>query len=261
MTVFVSRDEWGARPREKGTTDIIASPSVTFHYEGDGVSYPWDHSKCAGMVRSIQAYHMDGRDWSDIAYNELACPHDYVFEGRGYDRRSSANGEDAYNNASFAVCALWGANSGNTLPDGLKRAMLYARKILMDKGGATKTVLPHSYWHSTSCPGDLIRAWIKAGIPSPDPVIIPSKDFDLATIADLRAAIKEECKDGGSIHELVQSYAAFGAKHSDQLVDDTGAYAGKVVDVLLKDDFQNVVTKVDGLETNIQKIVTALKIT
>lgn len=176
MTTFVSREEWDARPREAGTTDIVDEPSVTFHYEGDGIVYPWAHSRCAEMVRSIQNYHMDDREWSDIAYNYLVCPHDYCFEGRGYDRRSSANGNDTYNNLSFAVCALWGAKSGSILPEGLKRAYMYARQILITKGNATKTIYPHHHWHSTSCPGVPITAWINAGCPITGVITPPDTD-------------------------------------------------------------------------------------
>ena len=174
MTTYVPRSEWGAKPRKSGTTSITDHPSITDHYVGGGWEYPWNHSSCDDKVRAIQADHMapesqGGRGWSDIAYNELVCPHDYVYEGRGYDRRSSANGSDASNFASFAVCALWGTNSADDpLPDGLKRAFLYAHNLLRTKGGANHVVKGHRDWKSTSCPGDQIYAWIQAGCPSPD---------------------------------------------------------------------------------------------
>ena len=173
MTTLVSRAEWGAKPRRTGTTSIIEHPSVTFHYVGGGWEFPWDHSSCDDKVRAIQADHMapksdGGRGWSDIAYNYLPCPHDYVYEGRGYDRRSSANGYEEANNASFAVCGLWGtASADDPLPDGLKRAFLFARKILIDKGGATTVVKGHRDWKETDCPGNQIYAWIQHGFPAP----------------------------------------------------------------------------------------------
>ena len=36
---------------------------------------PMDHTRCTGVVRSIQSFHMDGNGWNDIAYNFLVCPH------------------------------------------------------------------------------------------------------------------------------------------------------------------------------------------
>lgn len=168
MTTLVPRSEWGARPRKPGTTAIIEHPLVTFHYVGGGWEYPWEHTVCDDKIRGIQADHMDNRDWSDIAYNYLVCPHDFVFEGRGYDRRSSANGSEVANNTSFAVCALWGtASADDPLPDGLKRAFMWARSYLMYKGGATSGIKGHRDWKSTDCPGDQIYAWIKLGCPLP----------------------------------------------------------------------------------------------
>jgi hypothetical protein len=188
MTTFVSREDWGAKPRRLGTTSIVEHPSVTFHYVGGGWEYPWDHSSCDDKVRAIQADHMlakslGGRGWSDIAYNYLVCPHDYCYEGRGYDRRSSANGDDYSNNLSFAVCALWGtASADDPLPDGLKRAFHYARNILRSKGGATSAVNGHRDWKETDCPGNQIYAWIKAGIPLP--YTPPPEEDDMFTDKD-----------------------------------------------------------------------------
>lgn len=259
MTTFVTRAQWGARPRKTGTTSIVDHPSVTFHYVGGGWEFPWDHSSCDDKVRGIQVDHMDNRDWSDIGYNYLVCPHNYCYEGRGYDRRSSANGSDSANNASFAVCALWGAASADDpLPLGLKRAFHFARSILQRFGGATTIVKGHRDWKPTTCPGDQIYAWIQAGIPLPS-----VGEPDMTTDASVRAIVKEEiraaCVDGGPIHETVQIYAAFVAKHSDQLVDDTGSYAGKVTDVLLKNDFELLTTEVHEVKGQLENITSKLE--
>lgn len=245
MTELVKRSQWGARAPEDGTTAIIERPSVTGHYVGGGWKWPWYHSSCDDKVREIQAWHMDDRDWSDIAYNYLACPHDFVYEGRGFSRRSSANGSELGNNTSFAICVLWGENSG-PLPDGLKTAFLFARKILMVSGGATSVIKKHKDWKPTDCPGDEMSAWIADGCPPPVAKSIFEDAEMLSQEAknEVRQIFREELKlaaqDGQPLHEMVQSYAAFGAKHSDQLVDDTGVYAGKVTDVLLKDDFEQL---------------------
>jgi hypothetical protein len=248
MTVLVKRSSWGARAAKQGTTSIIARPSVTGHYVGGGWKWPWYHDSCDDKVREIQAWHMDDREWSDIAYNYLACPHDFVYEGRGFGRRSSANGTEFGNQNSFAICCLWGENSAKALPDGLKTAFLFARKILMVSGGATSVLKGHRDWKATECPGDLLYAWIEADCPSPvansgfEDIVMLSNEAQ----AEVRQIVREEIKfattNGQPLHEVVQAYAAFGAKHSDQLVDDTGEYAGKVTDLLLKDDFQRLKT-------------------
>lgn len=263
MTTFVTRAQWGARPRKSGTTEIIDHPSVTGHWVGGGWEFPWDHSSCDDKVRGIQVDHMDNREWSDIAYNYLVCPHDYVFEGRGYDRRSSANGSDSANSLSFAICALWGSNSADDpLPNGLKNAFLYARAILRSKGGATSIVKGHRDWKETDCPGPQIYAWIQAGCPDPD----VSKDIEMATVSELRALIREELEfsaltDGQPLHELVQMYSAFNAENTRQNVDQAEREVNEVdteVDLVLKDDFQNLANKLNSVVENQNQMASTL---
>src|SRR6266496_2949555 len=85
---LITRAQWGARPRGNGSITPFTPRGVCVHWECEGWAWSWDHSTCDDKVRNIQAYHMDVKGWSDIAYNFLACPHGYVFEGRGLNRRS-----------------------------------------------------------------------------------------------------------------------------------------------------------------------------
>jgi hypothetical protein len=103
---LVTRAQWGARPR-KGTPTPLNPTGATAHWEGPHMG-TFPHDQCDDKVRGIQAFHMDGRGWSDIAYNALVCPHGYVYEGRGPGVRSAANGTDAGNDADVAVCYLGG---------------------------------------------------------------------------------------------------------------------------------------------------------
>lgn len=186
----------------------------------------------------------NGRGWSDIAYNYLACPHNYLFEGRGYDHQSSANGYESANEQSFAIQAMWGTKASVKVPDDLKRALLFAVDYLVDHG-ATRAIKGHRDWKSTDCPGDELYAWIKAGCPSPD----SAKDwFDMATLQDLKTAVNDVLKtqaltNGQPLHELVQMYSAFNAKHDDQLVGTTV----NATDTVLKDDFKAIADKVADL--------------
>lgn len=273
MTTFVSRAQWGARPRKSGVTSITDHPSTTFHYVGGGWEYPWDHSTCDDKVRGIQADHMDNRGWSDIAYSYLVCPHDFVYEGRGYDRRSSANGSDAANYASFAVCALWGtASEDDPVTNGMKDAFLYAHNLLRAKGGATAVIKGHRDWKSTSCPGDQIYAWIKAGCPDPTPTVVyedakvdagmalsQEATRQIATV--MVAVLDQEVTDGQSLHELVQRFSAFNAENVRQNVDQAQADISEVdteVELVLKDDFASINTRLTNLEQNQGEIASQL---
>lgn len=172
---YVSRAGWGARA-PRGRTSLNNPQGCTFHYEGPRMgSFP--HSSCATKVRAIQNFHMDGRGWTDIAYNEVVCPHGVIFEGRGADIRSAANGTNAGNGASHAICALTGV--GDAHPMELFIGLKAARQILMSAGTGARTWC-HRDWKSTSCPGDPIFNWQRAGMPTSGtvppvdpPVIIP----------------------------------------------------------------------------------------
>lgn len=157
---FVSRAQWGARPPTAQIASIN-STVTTGHWEGPHMgNFP--HESCATKVRGIQAYHMDNNRWSDIAYNGLACPHGYVYEGRGPQKRSAANGTNAANNQSAVICYVGGQGDPFT-PEG-QQAMADGAAWLgdpMQKG--------HRDWYNTQCPGDEIYNWIKGGVPGPSP--------------------------------------------------------------------------------------------
>ncbi len=225
MTTFVSRDEWGARTRGSGTTQINPTEGVTVHYEGDGWVWPWDHSTCDDKVRAMQAYHMDIRGWSDIAYNYLGCPHNYCYEGRGYDRRSSANGNEYANSVSFAVQAMWGERAGAKVPDNLKRAVRFVIDLLRSKGGASSKLHGHRDWKSTSCPGDELYEWVKQGCPlpyvaPPTPTIPTTPEECVFTLEEL----------GTVIDQKLQKYTVADNNHDGQVIAwhvTAQAYASK----------------------------------
>ena len=176
-TPFVTRAEWGARAATS-TSRNITPRHLTAHYAGPS---PWkhgqmDHSRCAGIWRGFQAFHMGARGWSDIAYTSGVCPHGYRYEGRGPGVRTAANGTNTGNQLSYATCYI--AGEGDPLTDDAKRAFL---------DEATRLGVPlnkvHSDWKATGCPGDPLRVWVKAGavspggtapVPAPGPVDWPA---------------------------------------------------------------------------------------
>ena len=169
---IVSRGEWGARA-PRSVTALHNPPGVTFHYVGPRYG-PFSHASCASKVRAIQAFHMDSRGWSDGAYNMVACPHGYAFVLRGRDVRSAANGTNAGNSGSHAICALLG--DGDTITDGLLLALHRARDYLMG-GGTGPRAWGHRDWKATGCPGNPLYAWFRAGMRRPgstDPTPTPS---------------------------------------------------------------------------------------
>lgn len=180
VTTLVTRAQWMARPPQPGIGGITPTFGETIHYEGGSGLNLTDHARCASAVRGIQRYHMDVRGWLDIAYTRLACPHDYVYEGRGPGKRTAANGTDEGNAAAYAVCAL--IDTDDPITQGLLNALAWACWDLDAHGGGGPGINGHRDWKPTACPRDDLYGLIPEidrrrdllAHPTPDPVPSPT---------------------------------------------------------------------------------------
>jgi hypothetical protein len=164
MTI-VSRAQWGARPARGINRGNLSEPS-TGHWNGPGIPTV-DHSRCAGLVRGIQNFHMDTRGWLDIAYNFLVCPHGVIFEGRGLGVKNGANGTNSGNATSHAI--MWMAGQGDPFPETEKLGFRRCVKHVADRTNAPDKAIGHRDHKSTECPGQDRYNWIKAGMPGVTP--------------------------------------------------------------------------------------------
>ncbi|KLR62341.1 N-acetylmuramoyl-L-alanine amidase [Actinobacteria bacterium IMCC26207] len=73
------RTEWGARSTSTSVGSTVKLAVV--HHSASSNDY--SPTEVPGVLRSIQAYHMDGRGWSDIAYNFVVDKYGGIWEGRG----------------------------------------------------------------------------------------------------------------------------------------------------------------------------------
>lgn len=159
MPRVIAREEWGA-PASRAHLPVLTDwHGLGLHYNGPALDLD-DHSRCDDAVRSIRRFHVDTRRWLDIAYSFLACPHGSVYEGRGWNRRTAANGTNAGNSWGGAVMCLIGEDQQPT------RKMLDAVTWLCGKthGRYGRVDLrPHSEFKPTGCPGDPLRRFAAAG--------------------------------------------------------------------------------------------------
>jgi hypothetical protein len=152
-----------------------------------------DHTRCASIWRAWQSFHMDARGWSDIAYSSGVCPHGTRFEGRGPGRRTAANGTNTGNDLSLATCYIAGV--GDPLTDAAKHAFCDEAArfgVPLDRA--------HSDWKPTGCPGDELRAWIRAGAPRPGgpppgPPTPPTTEDIVATLQELEQVVRKVVAD------------------------------------------------------------------
>ena len=149
---IITRAEWGARP-PKYVNDISLSDGIFVHYTVTPTAPE------AQIVRNVQAYHMDTKGWSDIAYSFLVGQSGGIYEGRGWGRAGGHT--QGYNSTSHAVC--WIGNEETPTDAALEsiNAVIEEHNRRYGRG----FVLPHRAVNSTSCPGDKLAAWLDAGRP------------------------------------------------------------------------------------------------
>lgn len=102
------RSAWAARPP---SSQIPLASSIRFavvHHTVSSNNY--SAAEVPGILRSIQAYHMDGRGWSDIGYNFLVDRYGGIWEGRGRALEGAAIGAHA---AGFNTGSVGVSNIGN----------------------------------------------------------------------------------------------------------------------------------------------------
>jgi len=165
---LVTRAQWGARPAKGAYTTLKSTKGVKVHYTGGRVdpAIVDDHSKCAALVRQIQAQHMDGNGWIDIGYSLVVCPHRKVFVGRGPNRLPAANGA-GLNSGHYAVLGLVGTSGLVVPPDDMLHGIRDAIEYLREVGGAGSEIKGHRDGYATACPGDHLYEWVRRGAPRP----------------------------------------------------------------------------------------------
>ncbi|OII62874.1 hypothetical protein BJP40_26930 [Streptomyces sp. CC53] len=182
---FVSRSEWGA-PSTSPAAYLASARGVKVHYLGTAYTSR-AHEGCAAYVRQLRAAHLanTAENYVDVAYNLLVCEHGTVYEGRGAHRRSGANGSATLNTAHYAVCALLGSSGLTEPPDAMLRGLRDAIDYLRREGAAGSEVLGHRDGYATSCPGEPLHAWVRAGAPRPaGPIPAPDPPPDPAPVEE-----------------------------------------------------------------------------
>jgi hypothetical protein len=151
-------------------------------------------ARVASALRGWQTYHMDGRGWSDIAYQIAVDQAGRAWTLRGLNIRSAANGDADVNRRYGAILLI--------LAPGEKPSaamVTTVRGVIGDfrrRYPAGTQVKGHGQIRPepTSCPGPAAQAAINRGDFTPRPTPRPTpivEEFDMATAtaADLKAQL------------------------------------------------------------------------
>jgi hypothetical protein len=172
------RAEIGLSPTTAPRTGV--KTSLRMHYTtgqelGRTDVYEW--------IRALDRFHRS-RGWTHgLGYNHLygidRNPQvGHVYEGRGFERVGAHT--PGYNTTGHGLCFLGNDDPGDDLTPGARRAAAWVRLRCAKSRGVgylAFPTFPHSATRATLCPGDEIRAWIRAGMPT---VPYPTKDADMS---------------------------------------------------------------------------------
>lgn len=156
MMDIYGRDAWGARP-PKSTTSMGTPEGFVLHWVGNGgMSQSPSHEDTCATLRGIQTYEMS-REYVDIAYNFAVDPAGRVYELRGWDLRSGANGTTSSNAHAWAI--VYVAGPGVSLTDQARQSLRELTRQGAARHGAVSYVRPHRAVVATQCPGDELAAF------------------------------------------------------------------------------------------------------
>lgn len=189
MVTYLPRSAWGARTAE-GSNALVRSEVQGTALHWPGMSARIDATGDAGArriasaLRGWQAYHMDDRGWSDIAYQIAIDQAGRAWVLRGLNIRSGANGNQTVNRAYGAVLLVLGPGEE---PSSAMKAT--TRGVVADFRRwfpAGTAIRPHSAVRpdGTDCPGDRARAAIARGDFTPG--LVTGDDDDMSA-EDVRA--------------------------------------------------------------------------
>ncbi len=211
-TIF-SRAQWGADEsiRNKSALRYGTISAGFVHHTVNANDYT--EAQVPALLRSIYAYHVKSRGWSDIGYNFLVDRFGRIWEGRygGIDKPVVGAHTLNYNDYSFAMSAIGNFDTVQP-PDAMLRAygQLFAWKLSLhgvNPASTAQTVgrstFPAINGHrdagSTACPGrylyaqlPLIRSYAAAAAPAvatPAAVAVsepsPQNNLDASPYPDL----------------------------------------------------------------------------
>jgi hypothetical protein len=111
-----TRAEWGARTTNSSPSYASSLKLAVVHHSASGNTYT--SAQVPSVLRSIQAYHMDGRGWSDMAYNFVVDKFGTIWEGRGggIDRPVVGAHAMGFNTSTVGVMVLGDYSLPGVLP-------------------------------------------------------------------------------------------------------------------------------------------------
>ena len=193
MVTYLPRSAWGARAPSSGPGRLLASRvrGAAIHWPGTGSTRPIHSSAAvASALRGWQAFHMDSRGWSDIAYQVAVDQSGRAWTLRGLRQQSGANGNLTLNQQYGAILlVLVTGEQPSSAMKATVRGVVADFRRLFPSG---TRIVPHSGIRpgGTDCPGPAARAAIARGEftprSSPEDEMTPAQMQELKNFIEAR---------------------------------------------------------------------------
>ncbi|MFE7072536.1 peptidoglycan-binding protein [Streptomyces sp. NPDC057620] len=161
MTTIISRATWGAHAWNGTPASVPLSKRTEFfvHYDGG------THITRTGyaIMRAIEAQHVN-QGWSGVGYNFVVDQAGNIYEGRGWGLQGAH-----CPNHNVSGIGVQIAIGGDQEPSA--KALAATRALYEEACRKTEKTLAkkgHKDGFATACPGGLLYAWVKAGMPAGD---------------------------------------------------------------------------------------------
>lgn len=155
---IVRRAAWGAEPLKDNHDPMPRITRLTVHHTAEiaGMGERPD----ADLVKGIQNFHRNTRDWADIGYHWIIGQDGKVYEGRAlHVQGAHAGGGNNKENLGISIIGDFTATMPPT--PAIRTLTLFLRaqqkryRIPMDQ------VFGHREFKATACPGDMLFAWLE----------------------------------------------------------------------------------------------------
>lgn len=198
MTTFYPRSAWTAIPRPVNKLVRLNAATllgVAIHYTGEKhLGQTTSVELSARRLEGERRFHTDpppdGRGWSDIAYGTAFDQAGNVFDCRGIDWRSAANGSSYANTTYGAVTFLLGVDDRPT-PAMIMAFREWRTNYWLKRWPNADKVVGHRDLYATECPGlayDLVRNGALL-IPASAPNASMSREDDMPSTEEIVNAL------------------------------------------------------------------------
>lgn len=155
MPETVNRQEWGARPPKAGPGDLDPAKVVGLALHWPGLTKPISGVRTvSAAIRGWQNFHIDGRGWSDIAYQMAYDQDGNTYILRGMRTQSGANGDQDVNEkyGAFLLVLAPGEEPSDAMVAAVRRGVAEHRALFPK----SKKIVGHRDIRPepTDCPGD-----------------------------------------------------------------------------------------------------------